>query len=418
MMETITEIEKRIPVVNKVDVLVCGGGVAGFAAAYSAARNGARVLLIERYGFLGGLVTGGLVITVPLMNNGINIELREKLENVGAYKDCNNRGKDNHDIEKAIDPEVFKYQLTRLLVEQNVNLLLHTYIAQTIVEDNTIKGVIIENKAGRQAILANIVVDATGDADITAFSEAPFEIEKTPLPMTMMFNMADVDTEKALLKIGSWNNLRKFVGEAIEKGEFNFDLGINPEYNAPGVYAANLCYPGELNVWGGSIFGLNALNPEELTKAEIVSRDHVMRLAIFLKKNLQGFENSRIEYTATNVGVRETRKITGIISPSMAEIKNKKFNDTVAKPYTNSEMRVPYRSLLPQGVENLIVAGRCISAQHDAMVQLRIIPACLVTGQAAGTAAALALKENTTPRQLDVSIIQKTVTDQLMDLGM
>jgi len=144
----------------------------------------------------------------------------------------------------------------------------------------------------------------------------------------------------------------------------------------------------------------------------------VMKLANFLKKNLQGFEKSRIEYTSTQVGVRETRRITGGILPSLSEIKTNKFYDTVAKPYVESEMRVPYRSIVPQEVENLLVAGRCISAQQDAMVQLRLIPACLVTGQAAGTAAALALRENITPRRLNVSLIQKTLTNQGMNLDL
>ena len=143
-----------------------------------------------------------------------------------------------------------------------------------------------------------------------------------------------------------------------------------------------------------------------------------MKLVNFLKKNLQGFEKSRIEYTSTQVGVRETRRIKGGITPSLSEVKTEKFPDTVAKPYIQAEMRVPYRSLVPQTVENLLVAGRCISAQQDAMTQLRLIPPCLVTGQAAGTAAALALRENTTPRQLDVSLIQETLSKQGMDLGL
>jgi hypothetical protein len=422
-METITEAERRIPVVTNIDILVCGGGVAGVAAATCVARNGAKVLLIERYGFLGGLATAGLVITVPPLNNGINLEIYKRLMDARAYRECTDVGdaiaaQSPSAIGFAIDPEILKYELARMLTEQQVKLLLHTYIVDSIVEDNIIKGVIVENKAGRQAILAKVVVDATGDGDVAALAKAPFEVAETPLPMTLMFNMVGVDIKKAIAKIGHWGNLKKFVEEAIKDGRLSFDLGIRAEATSPGVYAANLCYPDEINVWGGSIFGMNALNPEELTQAEIITREHAMRLADFLKKNLQGFEKSRIEYTATQIGVRETRRIKGGISPSFSEIKNNRFDDTVAKPYQHSELRVPYRSLVPQGVENLLVAGRCISAQQDAMVHLRIIPPCIVTGQAAGTAAALALKENTTPRQLDVALIQKTVTSQQMDLAL
>ena len=143
-----------------------------------------------------------------------------------------------------------------------------------------------------------------------------------------------------------------------------------------------------------------------------------MRLVGFLRKAVRGFESSRIEYTATQVGIRETRRVLGAISPSLDEVKNNRFHDTVAKPYADTEMRVPYRSLVPQRVENLLVAGRCISAQQDAMVPLRLIPVCLVTGQAAGTAAALAIKENVAPRQLDVALLQRTLASQGMELGL
>jgi len=418
-MDWITEAERKVPIVANVDLLVCGGGVAGAAAAICAVRNGASVLLIERYGFLGGMVTAALVITTPPLNNGINLEIYKKLMDRGACRECTNLGDDPATQNlTAIDPEILKHELVGMLMEQAVKLLLHTYIVQSIVEDNVIKGVIIENKAGRQAILAKIVVDATGDGDVSALAKAPYETAETPLPMTMMFNMVGVDIKKVIAKIGSWGNLRKFVEQAVKNGELSFDLGLYPCGNAPGLHAANLCYPDEISVWSGSLFGMNGLNPEELTKAEIITREHVIKLANFLKKNLQGFEKSRIEYTSTQVGVRETRRITGGISPSLSEIKTNKFYDTVAKPYVESEMRVPYRSIVPQEVENLLVAGRCISAQQDAMVQLRLIPACLVTGQAAGTAAALALRENITPRRLNVSLIQKTLTNQGMNLDL
>jgi len=418
-MRWITEAERKVPVVDEVDILVCGGGVAGVATAIAAARNGAKVLLIERYGFLGGLATGGLVITTPPLNNGINSEIRKRLEDARTYLECQNVGDDpaNQGL-VAVDPEVLKYELVKMLLEQEVKLLLHTYVVQSIVEDNTIRGVIVENKAGRGAILARMVVDATGDGDVSAWAKAPYEMAETPLPVTLMFNMVDVDTKRALEQIGNWGKLRKLVEEAVKKGELSFELELYSKENAPGLYAANLCYPGEINVWSGSMFGVNALNPKDLTKAEITTREHAMRLASFLKKKLSGFEKSRIEYTATQIGVRETRRVLGAISPSLDEVMIEKFDDTVAKPYLHREMRVPYRSLVPQKVENLVVAGRCISAKQDAMVQLRLIPACFVTGQAAGTAAALALREGVTPRQLDVSLLQQTVSSQGMDLGL
>jgi len=418
-VDWITETERRIPVVADVDVLVCGGGVAGVAAAVCAARNGASTMLVERYGFLGGMATAGLVITTPPLTNGINVEISNKLVERNVYRRCLNPGEDPAQANlTAFDPEILKYCLQTMLLEERVRLLLHTYIAQAVVEDGAVKGVVIESKAGRQAILARMVIDATGDGDVAWFANAPYEMAETPLPLTLMFNMVDVDIKKALGQIRHWGNFREVVGEAVKKGELSYDLELQPAKWAPGVYAANLCYPDEINVWTGNLYGKSALDPDDLTEAETISREHAMRLVGFLRKAVRGFESSRIEYTATQVGIRETRRILGAISPSLDEVKNNRFHDTVAKPYADTEMRVPYRSLVPQRVENLLVAGRCISAQQDAMVPLRLIPVCLVTGQAAGTAAALAVKENVAPRQLDVALLQRTLASQGMELGL
>ena len=192
-MEWISEPERKIPVIDNVDLLVCGGGFAGVAAAISAAKNGVKVMLLEKYGFLGGLVTAALVITTPPLNNGLNIEICRRLKEKSVYARCENSGEE---IElNALDPEVVKYELFHMLQEQGVDFLLHTYIAGSITEGNLIKGVIVENKAGRQAILAQIVVDATGDADVAAFAGAPFRLVRKP--MTMMFNMVGVDVKRA-----------------------------------------------------------------------------------------------------------------------------------------------------------------------------------------------------------------------------
>jgi ribulose 1,5-bisphosphate synthetase/thiazole synthase len=412
-MRWIVEPERKIPVMTEVDLLVCGGGVAGFAAAVCGARIGAKILVIEKYGFLGGLVTGALVLTIPPLNNGFNLELAERLRKVNSYAPLRNPGEDiRHHQLHAIDPEILKYEMLQILKEENVKLLLHTYITQTVVENGRIKGVIIESKAGRQAVLAKVFVDATGDGDVSALSGAQYELSDPPLPVTMMFTMVGVNTEKVLSEIGNWSNLRKVVEEGIKNGKLNFDLELYRKNKAPGVHAETLLYPDQLNVWAGSLGGVNALNPEELSQAEITTREHSMRLAVFLRKNLGGFENSRIECTSAQVGVRETRRILGTISPSLDQVNAGKFEDTVAKPYAHDEMRLPYRSLLPKGVENLLVAGRCISVKQDALVKFRLVPACMSTGQAAGIAAALALSKGVSPRDLSIPSLQKQLKDQ------
>jgi len=163
---------------------------------------------------------------------------------------------------------------------------------------------------------------------------------------------------------------------------------------------------------------MDGTDPRDLTRAEVITREHVMRLAAFLKKKVPGFEKARIECTSTQVGVRATRQIIGQASPSGDEIQHTLFSDTVAKPYGHSEMRIPFGSLLPQKVENLVVAGRCISAEEEMMGQLRLIPVCSVTGQAAGTAAALALRQGKLPGELDVAELQRELQAQGMDLGL
>ena len=417
-MKWITEPEQKIPVVADVDVVVCGGGVAGFAAALSAARNKCSVLLIEKYGFLGGAVTAMLVITPTPMNNGINLELANRLSKLGAYAPC--RGLDGNqkkDQLHAVDPEILKHELIEMLQSENVKLLLHTYIAKAIVEDNAVKGVIIENKAGRQFIRARIVIDTTGDADVAISAGVPFATPDKPIAVTMMFNMADVDVPKVQAKVGTYGNLRRVVQEAIDAGDFSYDLGLTQSpWGYPGVYAANLLYQGELNVWGGNLDGIDAVDPDQLTKAEIITRDRAIKLANFFKKSVPGFEKSRIEYMSTEVGIRYTRRIMGDFRPSFDDVTTKNFDDAVAKPYQHRKLWIPYRCLIPKEVENLLVAGRCMSTQDDAHPPLCTIPPCLSAGQAAGTAAALALEKGVKPRNLDVPLLQKTIIEQGMEL--
>lgn len=415
-MQWINEPSRKTPVIANTDVLVCGGGFAGVAAAVCAAQNGAKVMLLEKYGFLGGLVTASLVITTPPLDNGINIEIARRLRERDVYSPCRNSGEDVEWLNlHAIDPEIVKYEFLCMLQERGVEFLLHTYIVGSIMEGEIIRGVIIESKAGRQAILAKMMVDATGDADIAAFASAPFRLVRKP--MTMMFNMVGVDVQRVLSHIGNWGGIRRLVKDGIDNGKLPFSLGLNPEFGSPGVYAEKLVYDDELNVWSGNLLDMNGVDPKELTKAEVITREHVMRLAGFLKKNVPGFERSRIECTSTQVGVRATRQIIGEASPTMEEVRSQKFKDTVIKPYAQSEMRLPYGSLLPQKVENLLVAGRCISAEEEAMGQLRLIPVCSASGQAAGTAAALALNAGIKPRQIDVSLLQNNLKKQGVEFG-
>jgi ribulose 1,5-bisphosphate synthetase/thiazole synthase len=417
-MRQITEAARKTTVIADVDVLVCGGGSAGVAAAVSAARCGARVLLLERYGYLGGLATGGLVITVPPLDNGINVEIRDELQRADAYRKGKNLGDDPAvDGLIAVDPELLKQHMMTMLLDAGVDVLLHTYIVQTLTDEGTVTGVLVENKGGRSAVLAKVVVDVTGDGDVAASAGAAFVMEERPLPVTLMANLGGVDRDKAIEHLGNWGNLRRLIEEAVKSGDLDFELEIHSKYFAPGVFAADLCHPGEVNLWPGSMFGVNGLDPRHLTGAEIVTRSHALRLVEFLTREVPGFERAWLEYTANQIGVRETRRIVGGCSPSLREALSGSCADVVAKPYARRRMRIPYGALVPSEVDGLLVAGRCMSAEQDAMVQLRLIPVCLATGQAAGTAAALAVAGNVAPRAVDVAVLQSALTDQGVVLG-
>jgi hypothetical protein len=309
-----------------------------------------------------------------------------------------------------------------MLEEANVKILLHTLVVDTIVRDNAVKGVIVENKSGRNAVLAKTTVDATGDGDVAAYSKAPFEEgdEKgQTLPVTLMFNMTNVEVDKTIAELHTLEALRNIVQKAVDRKQLAFSLGTMPTRNAPGVKARTLIHKGELNIGGGCLYGISGTKTEDLTRAEIVTRKQANILADFLKKNIPGFERSRLQYTATQVGIRETRRILGEYTITIEDLKaHKRFEDTVAKPYLHSEMRVPYRCLLPRGIEFLLIAGRCISGKPEAMDPLRLIPPCIATGQAAGTAAALSVKSNVSPRQLNVPLLQKALISQGVSLGL
>jgi len=414
-MDHIRELERHTPVAAETDLLVCGGGFAGVAAAVCAARLGARVLLVEKYGFLGGLATGGLVITTPPLDNGINKEIGERLRVKGVYVPCRNSGEEFDTLGMhAIDPEFVKYELQTMLCEAGVTLRLHTLVAGVAREGERIAGVFTESKAGRQAIRCRAVVDASGDADIAFHAGAPFHLLRKP--MTLMFNMVGVDTKRVLGRIENLGRLRDLIKEAIGRGEIRFSLGTDTDFGAPGVNAAQLVYDDEINVWSGNLLGLDGTDPVELTRAELITRDHTMALAAYLIAKVPGFERARIEYTATQVGVRATRQIVGHATPSARDVRAGEGPDTVAKPYARDAMRIPLGALLPQGVENLLVAGRCLSAEEGILGQLRLIPVCSATGQAAGVAAALTLAQGKAPEDLEPAAIRKALAFQGMEL--
>lgn len=433
----ITEPEKKIPVSKIVDVIVVGGGFAGVGSAITASRNGMNTLLIEQQGCLGGLVTLGLV-SIPLSYvEGIGKELFERLEKEGAIK-----GNIRH-----IDPEKTKYVLEHMVLDSGAKILYYTYVVGTIVEDHKIKGVIIENKSGRQAILGKIIIDASGDGDVAAYAGVPFQ-KGSPdhggynESTSLIFRVGNVDWKKYRSSKHSpqWEEELK---KAVENKDLPYliDKYLNWWIVVPGRPEDRA----EVIICLAHSRYCDNTNAEDLTRQAIEGREQVYYLVKFLQKYIPGFENCWLIDTGPLLGIRETRRIMGeYVLTGEDIVYARKFEDGVVREThgldvhhptelghikhikvkkedgTIEEVRlkpggyyeIPYRCFVPKNIDNLLVAGRCISSDFYGQSGARLIMTCLNMGQAVGTAAALAIKNNITPRELDVKILRKKLIEQ------
>jgi ribulose 1,5-bisphosphate synthetase/thiazole synthase len=396
----VIEEERRVPVSYQADVVVAGGGVAGVAAAVAASRGGARVLLIERFGQLGGMATGGLV-TVHLgygrFELGLNREIGEAVLGCGAgFIETSDEWKWIDDLgfssKKRIvyDAEDMKYLLEKMLLEAGVEILYHTYIVDTVVEDGAVTGVVLESKSGRCVAQGRVVVDATGDGDVFMRAGVEYNLEEHPWGVTLGHRFGGVDVEGAL----------SFQKEHPEEYRALMDelegiVGLRYRWRPSAREGITLCM-------GPGLHGFNVLDPRESTTLEVTGREVAMRVLEFHRKNVPGFEGAFVVEFAPQFGIRVTRRVAGEYVLSSEEVRGgARFDDVVVR----SIYDVPYGVLLPKGVENLLVAGRCISTSKG-MDELRLIAPCIATGEAAGVAAALAVERGVSPRDLDIGELQ------------
>ncbi|TSB47457.1 FAD-dependent oxidoreductase [Alkalicoccobacillus porphyridii] len=449
-MKRIKEIERQIPVRIEADVVVCGGGPAGIGAALSSARNGARTVLIESHGFLGGMGTAGMVTSFAygyhdkerFITGGIFQEIRQKLHERGGLIMTDRKGWE------PFNAEQYKILAFELLEEANVELLCHTSIVDAITMNGTIQAIVIESKAGREAIVAKHFIDATGDGDLAERAGAECKIGREKdggtQPSSLMYVLGNVETEKLGKMLddqnrrGHWKtdqghfylNATGFADEIAQAKQDGYLTKVNRDH-----VAAIFTVPWMEKVVGvnfGRVQGKSALDPKELTEAEVIGREQVLDGIAFLKEYVPGFTHAELLQTAPQIGIRETRRVIGdyvITQEDIVELKQ--FDDCIAQscymidihsPDSNTteiyklpkgtHYDIPYRSLLPKGLHNLLVAGRCISATHEALGSFRVQAICLALGEAAGAAAAIANKQECNPRDIDVRELQGILEGQ------
>jgi hypothetical protein len=445
---------------NFYDLIVAGGGPGGVMAAIAAGRLGLNVLLIERYGFLGGMNTAGLVGPIMTFHagsiqivKGIPGAIFDKLKALG--------GSPGHLIDPIwgntsmtpIDTEVYKSLLMQEVSAAGVSLLLHTTVVEGQREGGRVSSLVVSNKKGLSKLRARFYIDATGDGDLAAALGCEFLLGRASdhltQPMTLMFKMGGVDFERVRAQIRSQPE-NFYLGFPLEEFLSLPGLAVSGFFaevqqgRRDGVFPVDrdrvlffgLPRAGEVLVNTLRISQVSGIDPADLTRAEHTLRSQVPALIRFLQQRIPGFEASYLIETATQVGVRETRHILGDYVLTADDIlRQRKFEDVIAhasypidihspdgsgmkivdprKDKPNSYYDIPYRCLLPRGVENLLITGRCISAEHEASASSRISATCMALGEASGVAVHEAVvRQKDSLRSIDVRQLQQKLLNQ------
>ncbi|WP_217592269.1 FAD-dependent oxidoreductase [Cohnella sp. GbtcB17] len=434
--------------VMEADIVVCGGGPAGVNAAIAAGRTGARTILIERYGFVGGMSTAALVypwMTFHTLDGkqvikGIAQEIIDRLMAMGGSP---GHLRDTVGFTNTITPyhpEMYKVLAVDMLKEAGAKLLLHSFMDEVRTVDGRIEAIELATKSGTIRVEGKQFVDATGDADLAYRAGAPCLVgrggDNLTQPMTMKFRMRGVDLQKVKqymidhpdefyhkTPIDELPHLPLSGIQGFKKHWQNADLPINREQVLMFTGPAE----DEVLVNTTRVQGLNGLDVEDLTEAEELGRKQVLMVAAFMTANLPGFEKASISNVGAQIGIRETRRIDGAYALQAEDVvQGRRFDDVIARSGYPIDIHdpsgkgvtaawvqgdgaydIPYRCLLPREVGNLLVAGRCISTSHEALATTRLTPSCMATGQAAGTAAGLAVRQGVAPAELDIALLQR-----------
>jgi len=447
-MKHITEAAKQVPVIAETDVLVVGSGPGGLAAALASAREGVDTMLVERFGCFGGNITAVGVEGIAwyrkegtVDTEGIGIEFEQRAKSMGGTSP------EPQSNSEAINADMFKYVADVMVQEAGIRPLLHSVVIDTIVEDDQIKGVIIHNKSGRQAILAKRVIDGSGDADLAVFAGAP--THKTPkedmLPVTVMFSCSGVNKKRFLEYVKENPSTYKDWGKNwdIQKGGKEDDM-FSPYLEKPfdrareeGVIPSGLKSIG--GTWSaisdsGEATYLNMIHMTEcdgsdvqdLTRAEMDGRYQALQAIKAMNRFLPGFEEAKLRTYGMTLGVRDTRKIVGRYELTEADVRNQgRFEDSIGifpefidgynvlvLPTTGRYFQIPFGALVPQKVGNLLVAGRSIAGDKISHASVRNMMCCAVTGQGAGIAAAVSVKDGVSVGEVNIKHVQTALQKQ------
>ena len=420
----IVEPARTLPVYGEFDVVVIGGGPAGLAASASASKRGAKVLLVERYGFLGGMGTAGGVTNFAGLYgrkngdmlqvvHGVVDELLERIDALGGLNQAQD-GMQGRIRVRSYDVSAYKCAADQLLLASGVHILFHAWAAAVVMEGEQIKALVVETKSGRQAIRAKCFIDCSGDADVAHFAGVPFELgdgQGSSLFPTTMFRVGHVDAPRALAAIGDFKAINDFMAKSQrdKPGVYKFPREgaiVRPQKN-PTEWRANVT-----QICNASGAAMNATDARQLSDGELEGRRQIIEYFKFLRNEVPGFEQSAIVDIAAQIGIRETRRIQGLYALNGEDIlSSARFDDAIGINAWPMELHsagriewhfprstgqaqgrvyndLPWRMLVPVKVSNLLVAGRCASMTHDGLSAARASGGCFVMGQAAGTAAA------------------------------
>ena len=457
-MKHIEEQPRMTPVLAETDVLVVGSGPGGLAAALAAAREGVETMLVERYGCFGGNITQAMVEPIAWYRHegtidagGIGLEFEGRAKEMGGTQDdLESLGRiPNPDettpewVGQLLDADMFKYVADTMIQEAGVVPLLHCMVVEAIMEGNTIKGVITESKSGRQAILAKRVIDATGDADIAFRAGAPYrkDPKEALMGVSVSFGCSGVDVQELLdrtrkdpRRIADWARetsgkeedlFYTRTGDAFDRAT---EAGEIPEGKLRGgPWWHSLRESGEATYINSvHMRGVDPTDVGDLTKAEMEGRQRVMWAIAAMRKYTPGFSNARLRTFGSSLGTRESRKIIGRYDITEHDVKNEaRFEDSIGIfpefldgygvvfiPTTGRYFQVPYGITLPEKVDNLLVAGRCVAGDKISHAATRQMMCCSVTGQGTGVAAARSIRDGVTCREVDIAKVQKSLEKQ------